>query len=120
MISADFSAMDILRAGEEVEVQRLVRVVVQELAIVVGQHTVQRGVAQDEDLAPIRFHELDDARTDCSHELAEAAGVRDRPAQLDKLGERRVAALELVEQQGVLDGPGGRLPDAGRKSRYSP
>ena len=102
-------------AGEEVEVERPVRVVVQELAVVVGQDAVQRVVAKDEDLAPVRLHELDDARADCAHELAEAAGVRDRPAQLDELGERRVAALELVEQQGVLDGSGGRLPDAAQE-----
>ena len=61
------------------------------------------------------LRELDDARTDRPHELAEAARVRDRLAQLDELGERRVAPLQLVEQQGVLDGSRGRLPDAAQK-----
>ena len=86
-----------LRAGEEVEVQRLVPVVVQELAIVVGQHTVQRGVAQDEDLAP-----LASMSSTTRGPTVRASSLRppafEPCAQLDKLGERRVAALELVEQ----------------------
>ncbi len=105
----------IASAGEEVQIERPADEVVLVLALVVGQRAVELVAPHCEDLTTVGAHDVRHPWADRPHQPLQAARLGHHLPQLDELRQGGVPALELAEEKGVLDRPGGHLADAAQE-----